>query len=106
MHNVPQCGLISIPPQFEFYDYYASGDNYGELGNDAFNSGWKWNGATAGVYLNSYNEIMADELYLIDPKFQLGFNTAFTAYMNYIGSNGGGASCPIEVGPPDTIPWP
>ncbi len=93
-------------PQFEFYDYYAPGINYGELGNDAFNSGWKWNGATAGVYLNSYNEIMADELYLIDPKFQLGFNTAFTAYMNYIGSNGGGASCPIEVGPPDTIPWP
>jgi hypothetical protein len=66
-----------------------------------------WNGVTAGVYVNSYNNIMAEELYLIDPKFQVGFNTAFSAYMNYIGSfNGGGTSCPIEVGPPDGIPWP
>ena len=94
-------------PQFEFYDYYAPGNNYGELGNDAFNSGWGWNGATAGVYLNSYNNIMAQELYLIDPKFQLGYNTAFSAYMNFIGTlNGGGSTCPVEVCPPNTIPPP
>jgi arylsulfatase A-like enzyme len=97
-----------LAPQFEFYDYYPGGNNnYGEIGNDAFNSGGAWNGATAGVYLNSYNNIMAQELYYIDPKFQGAFNTAFTAYMTFIGTgNGGGTTCPIEVGPPDTIPWP
>ena len=95
-------------PQFEFYDYYPPGNNYGEMGNDAFNSGWAWNAATAGVYLNSYNNIMGQELYRIDPKFQNAFNTAFNAYMNFLGSTqGGGPSCTgIEVGPPNTIPPP
>src|ERR1035441_9744497 len=32
---------------------------------------------SAGVYLNSYNNIMAQELYRIDPKFQNAFTTAF-----------------------------
>ena len=27
LHNVPECGCPSpFAPQFEFYDYYASGD--------------------------------------------------------------------------------
>ena len=87
------------PPQFEYYDYYSN--NYGELGNNAFNSPWIWNSNSAGLYLNSYNNIMAQELYHIDPKFQNAFNNAFNAYMDYLndaGFQGGGDSCAYNVG--------
>jgi len=36
--------------QFEFYDYYNN--NYGETGNNAFDSG-VWNAAGAGAYVNA-----------------------------------------------------
>lgn len=72
----------SAEQQFEFYDYYTN--NYGENGNSAFDSG-NWN-ATAGAYLNAYNNIMAGELYNIYPLFQPGYNTAFNACMVYLNS--------------------
>ena len=88
--------------EFEFYDYYPPGNNYGEIGNDAFNSGWRWNSATAGVYLNSYNNIMAQELYYISPAIQGAFDNAFTAYMNYLGTSNGGGDV-IQAYPPNNI---
>jgi arylsulfatase A-like enzyme len=84
--------------QFEFYDYYTN--NYGELGNDAFQSG-NWNAATAGAYLTAYNNIMAAELYNIYPQIAVGHNTGFTAYMTFLNTLGG-----YQSYPPNTIPPP
>ena len=97
---------ITTAAQFEFYDYYPPANNYGETNNDAFSAGWAWNSQTAGVYLNSYNNIMAQELYHIDPKIQSAFNTAFSVYMDYLNSisAGGGTSCPIQTGPSNVLP--
>ena len=87
--------------QFEFYNYYLN--NYGETGNEAFHSG-VWNAATAGEYLNAYNNIMAAEFYNIYPQIAAGYNTALNAYM-WFHMN----SAPNTVNqtyPPSTIPPP
>jgi arylsulfatase A-like enzyme len=85
--------------QFEFYDYYAN--NYGETGNDAFQSG-NWNTATAGAYLTAYNNIMAAELYNIYPQISIAHNTGFTTYMDYVHTPTGN----YQSYPPNTIPPP
>lgn len=94
-------------PQFEFYDYNAN--NYGELGNDAFSAG-VWNTATAGNYLNSYNSIMAGELYNIYPQTSNAHNSAFSAYMTYLGNfyayTGSNSMCSVPGFGPNTIPAP
>jgi len=83
--------------QFEFYDYYT--DYYRELGNDAFQSG-NWNAATAGAYLNAYNNIMAGELYGINPQFLTAYNSGFTAYHQFTNS----ACSGYQTYPPNQIP--
>ncbi len=84
--------------QKEFYDYYQN--NYGELGNDAYQGG-VFNSATAGLYLNAYNSIMAGEMYNVYPQIAIGHNTGFTTYINYANS-----ACPgdFPTSPPDAIP--
>jgi len=82
--------------QFEFYDYYTN--NYGETGNQAFDSG-SWNGV-AGGYLNAYNNIMAGELYNHYGQVNAGYTTAFSAYMNFLGQTNAG------ITGPNTIPTP
>jgi hypothetical protein len=95
----------SAPVQFEFYDYYAN--NYGETGNDAFDSCGHWNSASAGAYLNAYNNIMAAELYNISPQCRGAYNTAFSVYMAFLANTeGGSTSCTLPTGGPNSIPSP
>jgi hypothetical protein len=87
--------------QFEFYDYYAGSDNYPELGNQAFHLG-NWNAATAGMYLNAYNNIMAAELYNIYPQILLGYNAGLEAYLTFQATWEGN----YQTYPPNKIPPP
>jgi hypothetical protein len=89
--------------QFEFYDY-SNSSNYGEVGNDAFYGTLPtWNAAGAGIYLNSYNNVMAGELYNIYPAIANAHSNAFTAYMvNVRGETG----CSPPTSGPNTIPTP
>jgi len=108
--NVSASGLT--PPQFELYDYYPPANNYGEMGNNAFDSSGNWVASKAGLYVNSYNNIMAGELYKIDAKFQNAYNTAFMAYMTYLNAavQYYNTDACFGLGPPggvpNTIPWP
>ncbi|MGB8879793.1 MAG: sulfatase-like hydrolase/transferase, partial [Solirubrobacteraceae bacterium] len=78
----------AAPIEFEYYDYYRG--NYGEEGNNAFD-GLSWNADGAGVYLNSYNSIMADELYNFAGITGAHAN-AFAAYETYLNNSCSGFS--------------
>jgi Sulfatase len=100
---------VTQASQFEFYEYNPPANNYGETGNNAFDRFGNWQAAYSGVYVNSYNNIMAAELYAIDPKIQNAHATAFNAYMAFLYNTV--RNYPLWTGgppggSPNTIPWP